>query len=245
MILPKDVNGRIVIEQDGIAPGRPGSAKGDINTGGSSFDKMLTESIREVEGKEIHFKKNLFNTPPPEVTVIEPRQGTDADGGFRKARAAVLKHEGSAYVSRDGGRGASKFGILQSTAREFGYKGDVRNMTRSEAEAIYKKIWDRSGAASLPQPMSLIHFDTYVNSPSAAVKLLKKAGDNPEKYLELRAQRYKRLAHLRPERYGRYLNGWMNRIGSLRTIASEYALAKTLPPPETNPAGKTDGNVAS
>ncbi|MDA8325505.1 MAG: hypothetical protein M0033_04735, partial [Nitrospiraceae bacterium] len=63
MITPRDyINGRITNGQDGIAPGKTNPAKGDINTGGSSFDKMLTASIKEIESKEIHFKKELFST---------------------------------------------------------------------------------------------------------------------------------------------------------------------------------------
>ncbi len=244
MITPRDyINGRITNGQDGIAPGKTNPAKGDINTGGSSFDEMLAASIKEIESKEIHFKKELFSTAPPGLTIIG-LQEPDGKGDFRKALATVLKHEGSAYVYKDGGRESSKFGILQSTAREFGYKGNIKNISQAEAESIYKKIWDRSGAASLPYPMSLIHFDTYVNSPSAARRLLKKAGDNPEKYLALRAQRYSRLAHLRPERYGRYLKGWMNRITSLKNIASAYAIAKKLPGTEINPADKAEDNSA-
>ncbi len=76
--------------------------------------------------------------------------------------------------SETAARESSRFGILQSTAKEYGYKGNIRNITRADAEAIYKKIWDKSGAASLSYPLSLVHFDTYVNSPAAASKAVEK-----------------------------------------------------------------------
>lgn len=37
--------------------------------------------------------------------------------------------------------GPTNFGITQATAREFGYTGDMRNLTREQALAIYKKGW--------------------------------------------------------------------------------------------------------
>ncbi len=240
-MIADNVNGIVPGSQDGMTPDKADAVKENARTGKSSFDGMLTESIKQIEEKEIHFKKDLFSTVLPELAPLEI-QAPDGKGAFRKALATVLKHEGSAYVSRDGGRGSSKFGILQSTARDFGYKGNIKNMSRAEAEAIYKKMWDRSGAASLPYPMSLVHFDTYVNSPVAARKLLSKAGDNAEKYLELRAQRYTRLAKLRPARYGRYLKGWMHRVSDLRGITTEYAIAKNrlnnMTPPA--PVGPVD-----
>jgi len=37
--------------------------------------------------------------------------------------------------------GPTNFGITQVTAREYGYTGDMRNLTREMALAIYKKLW--------------------------------------------------------------------------------------------------------
>ena len=123
---------------------------------------------------------------------------------------------------------SSKFGILQSTAREHGYKGNIKNITRVDAEAIYKKIWDKSGAASLPYPLSLVHFDTYVNSPAAATKLLKKSAGNTDAYLSMRAHRYTRLAELRPAQYGKYLKGWINRVADLRNIIAGHEVFRNF-----------------
>jgi hypothetical protein len=133
----------------------------------------------------------------------------------------VLQQEGSGYVARDGGRECSRYGILQGTASRWGYPGDVKNMSRQEAEGIYERIWQESGAQSLPRNLALVHFDTYVNSPSAAKKMLKSSGGSPETYLELRSQRYKRLTALRPERYDKYIKGWMNRIRNLKFLVAE------------------------
>jgi lysozyme family protein len=144
---------------------------------------------------------------------------------MRKALRFVLEHEGSDYVASDAGKESSKYGILQATAARCGYKGDVRHMSRAEAEAIYRKIWDESGSRNLPAGLALVHFDTYMNSPQAAKKMLQSSGGDTDTYLRLRTQRYARLSQLKPARYAQYMKGWMKRIHDLRTV-----VAQTAPP---------------
>ena len=191
------------------------------------FGQLLAASLRQQ--KEINSKKiaSIQNHPllierPPAAT--EP----NSENEFNDILKVVMKHEGNGYVKRDGLRESSKMGILQATAREYGYRGDIRDLTRADAKAIYKKIWDKSGAAKLPYPLNMIHFDTYVNSPAAARKILAKSGGNADAYLEMRAQRYQRLAKLRPEVYAKYLKGWMNRVDHLRQMAVAYAKAEEV-----------------
>jgi lysozyme family protein len=213
--------------------------KGMPISGSSSFDALLTASIGEIENQQGPLDNGQALQSFPALQASGPPLVTKGDNSrFKEILATVLKHEGSAYVQRDGGAESSKFGILQSTAKEYGYKGNIRNITRSDAEAVYKKIWDKSGAASLPYPLSLIHFDTYVNSPAAAVKLLKKSGGNTEAYLEMRARRYTRLAELRPERYARYLKGWINRVADLRNIAAGQSALKHFALNSADPSAK-------
>lgn len=168
---------------------------------------------------EALLKQNLHKSPSvlPMNNEISP-----ADAKFNDALQFVMEKEGSKIVRDDGGRETSKYGILQSTAREFGYKGNIKDITRTDAEVIYRKLWEKSGAASLPFPLSTVHFDTYVNSPSAAEKILVKSQGNAEVYLRIREQRYARLAETRPEQYGKYLKGWNNRIRTLRTMVAQY-----------------------
>ncbi len=145
-----------------------------------------------------------------------------ATGTGREIIDIILTHEGSGYVRRDGGEESSKYGILQATARQHGYRGDVKNLSRAEAVTIYQKLWKESGAENLPYPLSLVHFDTYVNSPAAAAKLLKACGGDVDAYLKGRADRYNRLASLRPARFAKYLPGWLNRIASLQNIVNRH-----------------------
>jgi lysozyme family protein len=181
---------------------------------GNAFEQLLKSSINRLEN----------NVPGLQGIQMQNHAAQEiSEDKFKEILKVVLKHEGASFVKEDGGRGASRFGILESTARELGYKGNIKNISKNDVEALYKKLWDKSGAASLPYPLSLIHFDTYVNSPSAAKKMLEKSGGNIEEYLKIREQRYKRLAELRPERYAIYSKGWANRIKSLRNEVAEYA----------------------
>lgn len=148
---------------------------------------------------------------------------TDDEIKFQKCFRFVLGKEGSRLVREDGGKGSSRYGILQSTARAFGYKGNIRNITKEQVEDIYRKLWERSGAASLPYPLCVVHFDTYVNSPAAANKILKRSQGDIDTYLAMREQRYVRLATAKPQVYAKYLNGWKNRVNSLRVVVAEHA----------------------
>ncbi|HXW68451.1 MAG TPA: glycosyl hydrolase 108 family protein [Dissulfurispiraceae bacterium] len=219
-------------------------SKGTPAAGSNSFEALLEASLGQVEKQAAPLDKGPAVQCLPPLPVSGP--ALMKEGGrsrFKEILATVLKHEGSAYVQKDGGTEASKFGILQSTAGAYGYKGNIRNITRAEAEAIYKQIWDKSGAESLPYPLSLVHFDTYVNSPAAAVKLLKKCAGSTDSYLALRAYRYTRLAELRPARYGKYLKGWIDRIADLRNITAGHSVHGNFPPDVISSAGTTDNKT--
>ena len=172
---------------------------------GHSFEKVLTNNL-QMNAPVLPFNNELMQ----------------ADAKFQEGLKFVLEREGSKHVREDGGRESSKFGILQTTGREYGYKGNIKDLTKADAEAIYRKIWNKSGAESLPFPLSTVHFDTYVNSPAAAERILTKSQLNIDTYLRLREQRYARLAEIRPEQYGKYLKGWNNRIKNLRSMVAQY-----------------------
>jgi hypothetical protein len=195
-----------------------------------SFDKVLAQSI---EGTLL--QKAAFQGVLPAMSRTEPQKASfqstlpvmsrlevEDELKFRECLNFVLKQEGTKHVVEDGGKESSRYGILQSTAKAHGYKGNIKNISQAEVEAIYRKIWDKSGARDLPLPLSLVHFDSYVNSPASAKKLLTKSGGNLEVYLKSREQRYTRLAEVRPETYGKYLKGWKNRINSLKSAVAEY-----------------------
>jgi hypothetical protein len=204
--------------------GRQGSEANKV------FVRFLANALDRIGSEKSLERRAPFFTE--DVGLIEARKflpvNGDEDPKFTAAINVVMKNEGTGYVNRDNGEEPSRFGILQSTAARYGFRGEIRNLTGTEGRAIYTKIWGESGAGNLPQPLSLVHFDTYVNSPAAARKFLAKCHGDAEAYLKQRGQRYQRLVELKPQRFGRYLNGWMNRIRNLRTITAEYKKAAQL-----------------
>jgi hypothetical protein len=188
------------------------------NTSKTNFGNLFAKSLQEVETKDPLARKNIL-----ELDLSMP---VDEEAKFRKCLKFVLEKEGSKLVLEDGGsKESSRLGILQSTARAFGYKGNIKNITRNDAEKIYKQIWERSGASSLPFPLAVVHFDAYVNSPASSKRFLDKSKGDINVYLKLREQRYVKLASTKPEVYGKYLQGWKNRITSLQTMVAAHVRA--------------------
>lgn len=97
---------------------------------------------------------------------------------FHQAVELVLQHEGG-FVNhpRDPG-GATKFGITRETlSRARGRPAslkDVRELTRTEAITVYRRLyWDVLRADELPPGPDLAVFDLAVNSgPVQAVRML-------------------------------------------------------------------------
>ncbi|KFG66644.1 glycosyl hydrolase 108 family protein [Microvirga sp. BSC39] len=97
---------------------------------------------------------------------------------FHQAVELVLQHEGG-FVDhpRDPG-GATKFGITRQTlSRARGRPvsvEDVRELTRAEAVAVYRRLyWDVLRADELPPGIDLAVFDLAVNSgPVRAVRMM-------------------------------------------------------------------------
>jgi lysozyme family protein len=91
-------------------------------------------------------------------------------------------------IAREGGYsdhpadkgGATRWGVTEAVARAHGYRGDMRAYPRSEAVAVYRRIyWDRPGLAEVAQHAPKIAeelFDTGVNmGPAIAVGFLQRS----------------------------------------------------------------------
>jgi lysozyme family protein len=171
---------------------------------------------------------------------------------FHQAVEVVLQHEGG-FVDhpRDPG-GATKFGITLETlsrARECPASvEDVRELTRTEAVAVYRSLyWDELRADELPPGIDLAVFDLAVNSgPVRAVRMLQTILGVPADGIigpvTLKAARHadpsetiRRLTRARLGFLGRlatwpvFGRGWRRRVlaveqGALRLVSS--------PPPE-------------
>lgn len=96
---------------------------------------------------------------------------------FADSLAELLKHEGG-YVNHPSDPGGeTNFGVTKGTAVSFGYTGDMKSISMSVVEAIYRKnYWDAIQADKLPDSLRHHVFDAAVNSgPVQAIKWLQEA----------------------------------------------------------------------
>jgi lysozyme family protein len=93
---------------------------------------------------------------------------------------ALIDREGG-YVADPGDRGgATRFGITEAVARLQGYKGDIRNLPRAEAVAIYKRLYwlgaRFDAVAAIAPRLAAELFDAGVNmGPATAITFLQRA----------------------------------------------------------------------
>jgi hypothetical protein len=147
---------------------------------------------------------------------------------FAPAMAKVFSLEGEAFVPKDGLSGApAKFGINQKANPDI----DVKNLTKPQAEAIYKtRYWDAIGGDNLPPKTAEIAFDAAVNQgPNYAKQLLAQTGGDPQKMLQQRAQDYNDLVKSDP-RQAQYLPSWMNRLTVLSKDIAPQQETTAQPP---------------
>ena len=89
----------------------------------------------------------------------------------------LIAHEGG-YVNhpRDPG-GETNWGITKNTARANGYQGEMRNLSRERAKAIYKAaFWDRAKADQYHAAIGFQLFDAAVNHGIGnAIRMLQRA----------------------------------------------------------------------
>jgi lysozyme family protein len=111
---------------------------------------------------------------------------TSKDEAFDKAVGFVLENK-RGYVAGDN---PMKYGIMQTTLKDYDPKGKIAShvsqLDETKAKQIYQKIWERAGCDKLPYPLSVVHFDTYVQRPRTGIEALKKAQGDPQIYLEVR-----------------------------------------------------------
>jgi len=110
----------------------------------------------------------------------------------------VIAREGG-YSNHPADRGGpTNFGITQAVARANGYAGDIRQLPRGVAEAIYRRLyWERPGyafVAEIAPNVAAELFDSAVNmGPATATAFLQRAlnalNRNQKDYPDLKTDR--------------------------------------------------------
>lgn len=159
---------------------------------------------------------------------------------FNKFLNYIFEVEGG-YTNDENDRGgATNFGITEEEAREFGYTGDMRNLTKDFAENIYLKKYYLGNKLDkiIDDRVALSIFDWAVNSGRRGIKkaqiVANKFGANlivdgivgnktleainninPEAFLkeyhEMQRTFYKNLA-AKDITQEDFLKGWLNRV---------------------------------
>ena len=149
---------------------------------------------------------------------------------FDRAFDIILKVEGGySDDPRDPG-GKTRYGITEAVARQYGYRGDIRNLPLDVAKTIYRRgYWDACLCDQLPWPLSCYVFDCAVNQgPDVARRLLQAALDTTQdghlgpttirlakqsnqwhwhRFMALRAMRYGKT-----QGFDRFGLGWLIRL---------------------------------
>ncbi len=135
------------------------------------------------------------------------REAINAKGGFETAVASVFREEGKDFVPDDGGAGPTMLGINSEANPDV----DVKNLSPEKAKTLYKeRYWDAINGDSLPPDIAHVGMDiAVVQGQPTAVRLIKEAGGDLEKLIELRNERFKQTAQ-NPEK-AKFLNGWLDR----------------------------------
>lgn len=147
---------------------------------------------------------------------------------FKACLEFTLSWEGGYSNDPKDPGGETRFGI----SKRYHKDTDIKNLTREQAEAIYfSEYWLGSDACLLPWPYCLAVFDAAVNPGIGACRMFKRdAETDPSKspftkaliICNSRQEYFNRQVLKFPEKK-RFINGWINRINSLRKSCANPA----------------------
>lgn len=176
--------------------------------------------------KEAHATISTFKPLPYEVVYIVeepdvpipppiPQKKLDnhkKEFSFKTIASFVITDlEGDDKIAPEPGGGWARFGINSKSNPDV----NVWKLTRAQAYQIAKhRYWNEAGVGQLPEHMRLVAFDTAFHlGPYKRTKvMIEKAGDSPEKLLQLRRNHYRFLIETNPSKYKKYKRGWENRV---------------------------------
>lgn len=199
--------------------------------------------------------QTAVRTPAPtaapaitQVVAVPARPAAVGRGNFAACLTEVLQHEGGFVNNPADPGGATNLGITLKTLEAFREKpvteDDVRNLTRDEAQEIYRaNYWNTMRCEDLPPGIDLMVFDFGVNAgPQRSVKLLQRAAGvtddgsvGPITVAAVRAadpaDLIARFAQGRMEHYRSlstfsvFGRGWTSRTDAVKQAAIRMALA--------------------
>jgi Glycosyl hydrolase 108 len=181
--------------------------------------KVFGGSFYTILGNALVDTNNLSTNQPP-------TQGSSAD--FTKALSFTLRWEGGYVNHPNDPGGATNKGITQNTytgyraSQGLGFKA-VSSISDEEVATIYRQnYWFATGSDQLSGKLAMCHFDASVNhgfvKPPQFLAIAQQGGgsetDQARRYCNERENYYRYLAN---NGMSEFLNGWLNRLNSLRS----------------------------
>ena len=136
---------------------------------------------------------------------------------FEKIFDYLLKVEGGYSNDKNDRGGKTKYGIIESEARKYGYKGHMRDMPIKIALSVCDFIVNSGnwGAKKVQAALNELGFDLKVDGILGAKSLaaLNEVDENKflEKYHDLQRRYYRVLTANKPSQK-KFLPGWLNRV---------------------------------
>lgn len=120
--------------------------------------------------------RDRLGAPSEPAQSVPARPETSRDG-FDAAFERVIGHEGGYVDHPDDPGGATNWGITERVAREHGYTGSMRLLTREQAREIYRVgYWQRAQADQYAPAIGYQLFDAAVNHGIGnAIRMLQRA----------------------------------------------------------------------
>ncbi|MEH2033236.1 MAG: glycosyl hydrolase 108 family protein, partial [Nostoc sp.] len=185
-------------------------------------------TITNGNGTASRYGTGIYWTNPKDSlsTVQQTVQGSSAD--FSKALSFTLKWEGGYANNPSDHGGPTNKGITQNTYTSYrssqglGFK-DVVSISDGEVSEIYRQnYWLATGCDKLSGKLAMCHFDASVNHGGGTsqnfLSIAQQGGgsdiDQARRYCNEREKYYYKIAI---GDQTQFLNGWLNRLNSLRS----------------------------
>lgn len=195
--------------------------------------KSAREEVQGIERAEAERKAQAERLQ--QLRGRKAEAGAPAAAGLKANDAInrVIQREGGYVNDPDDVGGETKFGISKNAYPKL----DIANLTEAEAARIYKRdYWDRINADKLPANIREMAFDAAVNQGVAWTrKALQDSGNDPQRFLQLRAQRYQDIVARNPSQE-KFLQGWLNRLGEFAGGVVEAVIPTAQAAPAAAPA---------
>jgi len=248
---PPEERTDVAVIDEAIRSGEQDPVIGEIAT--SDMDpatraQLISDRVAARRNEPIDIGKDPVDySLPQEDTPEVPqspsnRPGSPSDGEDRPAGDltdfVINDLEGGGKRVVDSG-GVTRFGISKDANPDV----DVENLTEAQARQIYRDRYETPLALAddVDPAFRAVAFDTAVNhGVGRAKRMVAEADGDAGKLLQLRRDEYARLVASNPEKYGKYANGWENRLQKLEGHVGTGGSAKASEPAEAvrDPEGR-------